>query len=160
MVFAPISREPAFDVSPARLPEIGFATCVVRQCRVIHDLQQDVVDVDGLLDFVERTTICVGRRQAAALSTRSGRRSARRRGRHAAPHVERVNCPREWLPLRVGLADAGGAGEQKAAGGPIRLPESRPRSLDSLRHQVHRFALAKHHALERLLERPQSFAVG
>ena len=43
---------------------------------------------------------------------------------------------------QFGLADAGRAGEQKAAGRPIGLTEPGPRSLDRLRHQVHRLALA------------------
>src|SRR6185503_14613514 len=52
---------------------------------------------------------------------------------HVLTHVEAeelvAEVQRELLG-QLGLADAGRTGEQEAAGGPLRLTEPRPRSLD------------------------------
>ena len=82
---------------------------------------------------------------------------------HVLGHVEAdelvAELKRELL-RELGLADAGRAGEQEAAGGPIGCAQPGARPLDRLRDLVHRLVLAEHHALERFFERPQPLAVG
>ena len=58
------------------------------------------------------------------------------------------------LPTPVGPVN------RNAPAGRSGSAEPGARSLDRLRHQVHRFVLAEHHPLERLLQRPQPLAIG
>ena len=104
--------------------------------------------------------------QAALLEADvAGRRADQARHRvllHVLAHVEADELVAELqrqLLGELGLADAGRAGEQEAAGRPVGLTESGARPLDRLRHQVHRLVLAEHHALERFFERAQPLAI-
>ena len=155
------------------LAEVGLAAVVVGQRRVVHHLQQDVEDVGvRLLDLVEqqhRVGMLADRvdQQAALLEADVSRRRADqpRDGvlLHVLAHVEAhelvAEVQRELLG-ELGLADAGRAGEQEAAGRAIRLAEAGARSLDGARDGADRLLLAEHHAAERFLERAQPIAVG
>ena len=78
---------------------------------------------------------------------------------HVVAHELVAEVERELLG-ELGLADAGRAREQEAAGRPIRLAEAGARALDRARHGSHRFGLAEHDAAERFLERLQPVLVG
>ena len=81
---------------------------------------------------------------------------------HVLAHVEAdelvAQLHRELLG-ELGLADAGGAREQKAAGRALGLTEPGARALDRLRHELHGFFLTEHDAVEQFLERPQPLAI-
>ena len=140
---------------------------------MVHDLQQDVVDVRmRLLDLVEEHH-AVGVRaygvdeQAALFEADVSRRRADQpRHRvllHVLAHVEADELVAEQdgeLSRQLRLADARGAREQERPGRMIRQSEARARTLDGLRHEVHGLLLAEHHALERLLERAQPLTIG
>ena len=78
---------------------------------------------------------------------------------HVVAHELVAEVERELFG-ELGLADAGRAGEQEAAGRAIRLAEAGARSLDRARDRSDRFGLAEHDAAERLLEPLQPILVG
>ena len=155
------------------MPEVGLAAAVVRQRRVVHDLQQDVVDVGvRLFDLVEQDHGVRVRphgvdEEAALLEADvAGRGADQPRHRvllHVLAHVvahELVPEVQRELAGQLRLADAGRTGEQEAAGRPVGLAEPGARALDRRHHGAHRFFLTEDDALQRLLERAQPLLVG
>ena len=123
--------------------EIGLAAVVVGERAVIHHLQQQVEDVRmRLLDLIEQqhAVRMLGDRlgeQAALVEADVARRRADQ-ARHRVPlhvlgHVEADELDAHGdgeLARDLGLADAGGAGEQEAADGLALIAEARARHLD------------------------------
>ena len=140
---------------------------------MIHDLQQDVVDVGmRLLDLVEQDDAVgmgphrVDQQPALLEADVAGRRANQPRHRvllHVLAHVEADEFVAELqrqLLRELGLADAGRTGEQEAAGRAFRLAEAGARALDGLRDEMDRLVLPEDHALQRLFERSQPLAIG
>src|SRR5215471_14787879 len=151
-----VRRQYEDDVSEVRLPP-----GVVRQRRMVHHLQQDVVEIRmGLLDLVEQDdAVRVGAYGVDQLTALFEAHIARRRADetrdrmllHVLAHVEARELVAEEQRKLLGqlrLADAGRTGEQKAARGPVWLPQPCARSLDRLRHQVHGLTLPEHDTIE------------
>ena len=155
------------------VPEVGLPAAVVGERRVIHHLQQDVVDVRvRLLDLVQQhDAVRVGPhgvdQQAALLEPDvAGRRADQPRHGvllHVLAHVvadERVAEVQGELPRQLRLADARGPGEQERSGRAIGLPQTGARALDGGDDRLHRPLLAEDDALERFLQRAQPLLVG
>ncbi len=152
--------------------EIGLAPVVVGQRAVIHHLQQDVENVRmRLFDFVEQQHAMrlLGDgfgEQAALVETDIARRRAdqARHGMafHVFGHVEaeqrHAHAVGE-LARDFGLAHAGGAGEQEAADGLLRVAQTAARHLDGARQRVDGLVLAEHHGLEVAIQVLQRVAV-
>ena len=169
-----ISREPAFDVRISTvLRKSALRPDVVGEGGVIHHLQQDVVDVFmGLFDLVEQDDAVwmrahgIDELPALFEADVARRRADQPRDRvlfHVFAHVEADELVAEQQRQLLGelrLADAGGTGEQEAAGGPLWQREARARTFDRLGHEMHGFRLAKDDPLERLLKRAQPLAIG
>src|SRR5262245_66194459 len=82
---------------------------------------------------------------------------------HELGHVEAMELVAEVaseLLGELGLADAGGATEQEAAGRVVGMAEPSPRALDGPRHGPDRLRLPEHDAPQGVLERPQPLLLG
>lgn len=133
-----VGRHHQDDVLEVRLAAVG-----IRQHTAVHDLQQDVEDVGmRLLDLVQqqhtmRRLDDLFRQQAALVETDIARRcadqSADRMRLHVLAHVEAdqfdAQLQRELLG-HLGLAHAGGAGEQEVADRLVRIAQAATRELD------------------------------
>ena len=153
--------------------EVGLPARVIGQRRVVHHLQQDVVDVGmRFLDLVEQHD-AVGMRahgvdeQPALLEADISRRGADQPRHsvllHVLAHVEADELVAEQQRELLGelrLADAGRTGEQKRSGRPLGLAEAGARPLDRLRDELHGVRLAEDDAVQRFLERAQPIAIG
>ena len=154
------------------MPEVGFPSGVVRQRRVVHHLQQHVVDIlVRLLDLVQQDNAVrvlpngVDEQSALFETHVAGRRADQSRHGvllHVLAHVEADELVSELNGQLLGefrLADAGRSCKQETARGSIRLSEPRARPLDRLRHQMHGLVLPKDDAPERLRERAEPVSV-
>ena len=172
MLPALISREPAFDVmisttwrKSALRPLLSVSvawsiTCsrMLKMSGCAFSISSSSSTAYGMLaDRVDE--------QAALLEADvAGRRADQPRDGvllHVLAHVEADELVAEMhrqLLGELGLADAGRAGEEEAAGRAIGLAEAGARALDRARDGAHGLFLAEHHAAERLLERPQPIA--
>ena len=147
------------------VPEVRLAAVVVGQGGVVHDLEQDVVDVRvGLLDFVQqqdrvrRAANRVGQ-QAALVEADVARRRADqpRHGvlLHVLAHVEAGKRDAEHLGELAGefrLADPGGTREEEAADRPLQGSETGATQLHGRRDRADRLVLAEDDRLELLLQ--------
>ena len=151
------------------LAEVGLAPGVVGERRVVHHLQQDVEEVRvRLLDLVEQHDACglaahgVDEQSAlleADVARRGADESRHRVLLHELAHVEAVKLAAELarqLTRQLRLADAGGAGEEKAAGRVVGVPEAGARALDGAHDGADGRLLAEDGAAERLLEPAQA----
>ena len=140
---------------------------------MIHDLQQDIVDVRvRFLDFVEQHDAVRMRahgvdEQPALLEADISRRGADQPRHsvllHVLAHVEAGELVAEQQRELLGelrLPDAGRTGEQKRSGRPLGLAEAGARPLDRLRDELHGVRLAEDDAVQRFLERAQPIAIG
>ena len=123
--------------------EIGLAAVVVGQRAVVHDLQQQVEHIRmRLLDLIEQQHAVrvlgdrLGQQPALVEAHVAGRRADQARHRvalHVLGHVEAheldAHGNRE-LARDLGLADAGGSGEQEAADRLALVAQARARHLD------------------------------
>ena len=157
---ARVARHDQDDVA-----EVALAAVVVGQRRVVHHLEQDVVDVGvRLLDLVEqhdRVRVLVDRvgELAALIEADVARRRADQPRHRVLLHVLRHVEPDELdaehareLLGELGLADAGRAREQEAAGRLVRVAEARARQLDHRRELLDRRVLAVDQPLELAFE--------
>ncbi len=152
--------------------EIGGAAVVVGQLAVVHHLQQQVEDVRmGLLDLVHqhhRVRVLEHRigEQAALVEADIARRRADQ-ARHGVPlhvfrHVEADQLDAQLvgqLAGDLGLADAGGAGQQEVADRPVRIAQAGARQLDAGGQGLDRIVLAENHQLEVAFQVGQPVAV-
>ena len=140
---------------------------------MVHDLQQDVVDVGvRLLDLVEQHhAVGVGADRVDQLSALlesdvSGRRADQPGDGvllHVLGHVEADELVAQLIRQllgELGLADAGRAREQEAARRTVGMRQPGSRALDRLRHLPHGIVLSEDDAAERFFERPQPLTVG
>ncbi len=148
--------------------EIRLPAVVVGQRAVVHDLQQDVVDVRmRLLDLVEQQHAMrllgdlLGQ-QATLVEADVARgradQATDRMAFHVLGHVEAHQFDAQRvgeLAGDLGLADAGGAGEQEGADRLLRVAEPGARHLDRLGERLDRGVLAEHHVLQVAVERLQ-----
>ena len=154
------------------VPEVGLAPVVVGERRVVHDLEEQVVDVGvRLLDLVEQED------RVGLAADRVGEQAALveadvARGRADEPrdgvlllvlgHVEAEELDAEdpgELLRDLRLADAGGAGEEEAAGRLLRAAEAGAPELDGRGDGVERRVLAEDDLLQLALEVLQRGAV-
>ena len=152
--------------------EIDRLAVVVGQLAVVHDLQQDVEQVGmGLLDFIQqqhgvRMLVDGVGQHAALIEADIARRRADQAGDamplHILRHVEADELDAHGggeLPRDLGLADAGGAGEQVVADRLLRLPQAGAGQLDRGGQRLDRLVLAEHHRLQVALQIPQRLLV-
>jgi hypothetical protein len=145
---------------------------VVGQLAVVHHLQQDVEHIRvRLLDLVEQQHAmrvlvdAVGQQPAlveADIARRRADQAADRVLLHVFRHVEAQQFHAErvgQLLGDLGLADAGGAGEEVVADGLFRLAQAGAGQLDRRGQRLDRLVLAEDHALERALEILQHLGV-
>ena len=141
--------------------EVDLLAVRVGERAVVHDLQQDVVDVlVRLLDLVEQHDRVrmlvdgVGQEAALVEADIAGRRADQAAdgvALHVLAHVEAQQLDAErqgQLPGGLGLAGAGGAGEQVAADRLVAVAQARPRHLHGRGELVDRFFLAEHRAAQ------------
>ena len=147
------------------MPEVGLAAVVVGQGGVVHDLEQDVVDVGvGLLDLVEQQDGVRGAadrvgQQAALVEADVARRRADQPGHgvllHVLAHVEAGKGDAEHLGELAGelrLADPGGAREEEAADRPLQGAEAGATQLHRRRDRADRLVLTEDDRLQLLLQ--------
>ena len=143
------------------IAEVRLATVVVGERAVIHHLQQDVEDIRmRLLDFVEQQHRVrmlgdrLGQQAALIEADISGRRADQTRHGvtlHVFGHVEADQLHAHGigeLPRHLGLADAGGAGEQEAAGRLLRIAQTAARHLDRRGQRIDGLVLTEHHGFQ------------
>ena len=165
---AGVARHDEDDVA-----EVGLAALVVGEGRVVHDLQEDIVDVGmGLLDLVEeddgvgRLADGVGEEAALLVAHVAGGRADEAGDRVlllVLGHVEAVQRDAHVLgelARELGLADAGGAHEEEVGHGLVRRAEAGPRALDRLDHRLDGPVLAEDVRLEVGLEGGQLVLLG
>ena len=139
-----------------RVAEIGLATVIVGQRAMIHDLQQDVVDVRmRLFNFVEQQHAVgflgdrFGQLPALIETDITRRRANQPRDRvalHVFRHVEANQLVAQAvgeLPRDFGFADAGRAGEKEAANRLGRIAEARARHFDGFGQRIDRHFLSE-----------------
>ncbi len=153
--------------------EVGLAPVGVGQHAAVHDLQQDVEDVRmRLLDLVQqqhavRSLDDLLGQQAALVETNVARRradqAADRMRLHVLGHIEAhqldAQLQRQLLG-HLGLADAGGTGEQEVADRLLRIGQARTRQLDRRGQRLDRRILAEDHHLQVALQVLQHVLVG
>ncbi len=152
--------------------EIDLLARMIGQLAVVHHLQQDVEEVGmGLLDLVEQQHAMrmlvdrVGQQAALVEADIARRRADQPRNRvalHIFGHVEARQLEPEAggeLARRLGLADAGRAGEEIAADRLLRIAQARAGELDRRRQRGDRLVLAVDDALEGVLEMLQHLGV-
>ena len=126
--------------------EIGFATVVVGELAVVHDLQQQIEDIRmRLLDLVEQYHRMrlfghrLGEQTALVVTDIAGRRTDQTRDGmplHVLGHIETDQLDAEMqrqLTRDLGLADTGRAGEQEGADRLVAIIQARTRHLDRAR---------------------------
>ena len=141
--------------------EVDLLAVVVGQLAVVHHLQQDVEQVRvRLLDLVEQQHAvrmlvdAVGQKPALVEADIAGRGADQARDGvllHVLGHVEAQQLHAHQggqLPRHLGLADAGGAGEQVAADRLLRLAQARAGELDGAGQRLDRLVLAEHQAFQ------------
>ena len=147
------------------VPEVRLAAVVVGQGRVVHHLEQDVVDVRvRLLDFVEQQNRVggaadrVGEQSTLVEANVAGRGADQPGDRvllHVLAHVEAGEGDAEHLgelTRELRLADPGGSREQEAADRPLQGTETRAPQLDRGGDRADRLVLAEDHGLELFFE--------
>ena len=135
---------------------------------MVHDLQQDVVDIRmSLLDFVEQDdAVRVGAngidQQPALFEADVPRRRADQPRDGVLLHVLAHVVPRELVSemqrelfAELGLANAGRSGKQERAGRTIELTEPGTRPLDRARHEHDGLVLPEYDTAQRFLQRAQ-----
>ncbi len=139
---------------------------------MVHDLEQDVVDVRmGFLDLVEqqhgvrRAADGVGEHSALVEADIAGRRADQPGDGvllHVLAHVEAREGDAEHLGELAGqfrLADSGGAREQEAADRPFESAQACAAQLDRRGDRADRLVLAENHRLEFFFQVGQSVPV-
>jgi hypothetical protein len=148
--------------------EICFAPVVIGQCAVVHDLQQDVVDVGmRFFDFVEQQDTVrllgdgLGHQSTLIETNVPGRRTDQARYRvtfHVFRHVETHELVAEAVRQLLGnlrFADACRTRKKEAANGLGGIAQAGTGHLDGPRKSVDRRILAKNHRFQVTVQVPQ-----